>query len=321
MWKGGSQMTNPSSKHVLVLVLVCLMAIPGIHQASAGARIMGDWPVGVALLTNRVDVQEEDPFVEYSSTTLIFAPLLREILDNATYWAQQNMNETQHWIDLLDRDQILFLLTTHYTGKYGMNASQYAATYNTTFANPVVKYGGFYFLFRDWRDLGHPIAFLITHVDLPAGDPYVDWNCTDLQGWAAVPFEAALQTAVAWAEHAVEEIVQYFAPDIYHSLTRRFDYAYEHKYGMTAHRYSHAYNTTFFEPIVAYHGYYFRFRDGVPCVAGTPALPNGNGLFVLLAVSIGLALLTVTVAGLLRRHPHLTQQEPQEKPRTSTETH
>jgi hypothetical protein len=218
------------------------------------------------------------------------------------------MNETQHWLQTdFDRDLVFWLLAAHYVDKYGMNASEYATAHNTTFANPVVKYLELYFLFLEYRDLGHVIPYLITHVHLQTEDPYVDWNCSDLEGPAAAPLGEALETAVAWAERGVEEIVHYFDADIYHSLTRRFDYAYEHKYGLDAFTYYRAYNTIFFEPVVAYDDHYFRFRKGMPDAATPPTLPHWTTLFILLVVSLGLGLLTITVADFLRLRPRLAQ--------------
>jgi len=283
-----------------LIFIICFLLVSGTNAIPVRSDTSKDWPQPFLVITKRVTVAHDDPYIELLNEALSSMPILQLILDNATYWAQQNMNETQHWgISYDDMELIFAFLNAKYVDKFGLNASQYAAIYGTTFTNPIVKYAGFYFAIIDGRAMGHVLPMLITQVYPQEEDAYVDWNCTCFGGRITTPLETALDTAVNWSQYGINEIVHYFNSDIYHDLKYAFEWAYNDKYGMHWHEYYLLHNTTVYGPTLSYKGYYFEFTSGMP-----EAIAPNSQLITLLIISsvigFGLVLLGLTLINFRR---------------------
>jgi hypothetical protein len=246
----------------------------------------------------------EDHFVTLNDTTYAEIPVLRNMLENATYWARRNMNQTHHWIMGEDLYQILVTLNEAYQSKYGMNASHYAEVHNTTISDPVVAYEEFHFAIA--RPIGTPM--IIRHHFLEESDPYLNWNGSVLEGIPAL--QDALEFAVAWADHNVHELLYYFEGSVFDNLTRSLDIASHDQYGMSWYYVVEAFNSSIIDPVVEYRGYFFSFSSVFP--GGTPP-PLQTLLIVTVTLLVGFGLLGLTVLNWRRVHSDLTKAESNEE--------
>jgi len=259
-------------------------------------------PVGTARVVQRVILAPNDPFVVLEAEALATAPTLQYILDNATYWARANLNETYHWIiGNATYYQIKATLDQAYISKYGMTAFEYGQTHNVTFKVPVVSYAEFNFTIS--QPLG--ILLIVQREYLGEGDPRLEWNGSILESIA--PLKHVLDVAVAWTQYHVYALFYYLdSLETRETIFAGFRDANEAKYGMQNwYQVALAHNSTQLDPVVAYAGYYFSFSFALP------ENPPSSSLWLILvigaAAAAGLVLLTVTLFNWRRLRLELTR--------------
>jgi hypothetical protein len=266
----------------------------GIQPAFVIARGLDEFPPpGFEIVVHRVVLQPEEPSIRIENATLTGLPVLKEILDEAVFWAQKSMNHTQHWVLGEQHSQILELLNQLYIDKYGMTSYQYAETYNTTFSGPVVDYGIYFFA------LAQPEgpAMIIHKVSLQETDPYLDWNNTLLE--SILGLKQALDTAMAWAQYNVSKILYHFEDrDAFETIPNALEQASHDKYGMPWYDVAQAHNSTLYDPVVAYGGYYFSFGWAFP--EEPPILFPGLIVLTVTIVLIGIIILSITLLNFRR---------------------
>jgi hypothetical protein len=243
-------------------------------------------PYGIERVVRRVVLNAEDHFILLDEETYDMAPALQLILDNATYWARRNMNETHHWLGEGELDQIISILKEAYLEKYGMNASSYSELYNTTISDPVVEYEEFHFTIA--RYTGVPM--IITHLQLGENDLYLNWTGSYL---ADIPdLQDALEYALAWANYSVDKILYRFEPEVYGNIHRAFDLTSSRQLGGLWIDVVGFENSTLLYPIVVYKGHFFSFCSVFP---GNTPPPLPVIIIVFVAVFVGFGLLGITV--------------------------
>ena len=283
-----------------IFVLLVILSITSFTYPILAKNSQVFPPPGFDRIVSRVELTAEDHFVTLDERTYDEIPALRSMLENATYWARQNMNQTRHWIMGEDLYQILVTLTDAYQAKYGMNASHYAEVHNTTISDPVVAYEEFYFAIA--RPLGSPM--IVRHHLLEAGDPRLNWNGSVLEG---IPeLQDALEFAVAWADHDVHELLYDFEGSVFDNLTRSLDIASHDQYGMSWNDVVETFNSSIIDPVVEYRGYFFSFSWAFP---GSTPPPIPTLLIVTVALLVGFGLLGVTVLNWRRVRSDLTKAE------------
>lgn len=266
-----------------------------LFSVSFQSQVIHNWdsetfpPYGVEKVVRRVVLKPEDHFVVLEANVYDAVPALQLILDNATYWAIRNINETHHWMGLDEFFQIHAVLDEAYETKYGMNASSYAELYNTTIFYPVVQYDEFYYTIE--RPTG--ARMIITHLQLGENDPYLNWTGSYL---ADIPdLQDALEYALAWANYSVDKILYRFEPEVHVNITRAFDLTSSQQLGGLWIDVIGFENSTLRYPIVAYKGHFFSFCSIFP--ENTPP-PLPVIIIVFIAVFVGFGLLGITLLNL-----------------------
>lgn len=257
-------------------------------------------PPGFEIDIHRIELQPNEPFVELENSSFTRAPVLEEILNDAVYWAQRNMNQTQHWVPGEQLAIIFDIFNSAYIDKYGMTASQYAEAHNISRSDPVVKHSACFFA------ITQPVGskMIIWHVELGETDPFVEWNDSVLE--SIQPLKEALDTAKAWAQHGVDEILYHFRT-AFEQIQRAFSQAYEEKYGMDWYPVAKAHNSTFaYGPVVRYEGDDFMFGWSF-AESNLPPLPWVSLVIVIGVISIGFVLLGVTLVNVRRLRSELKQ--------------
>ncbi len=276
------------------------MGIPKSWESSG-------YPPGIPLMTRRVTLQPEDPYIVWAESTLNETPSLHQVLEDATFFAQRNVNESQHWILFGVISQAEQNVTQAYVSKYGMDSFQYAETYHTTYAEPVIAFGELYFaIYFDIDDAvgGFGGSMIIRCVQPEENDAYVQWNETPLGSDSTL--KIALENAVGRLLLGVQEINYFFNWSIKDSIIEALYQAYQDKYGMDWWKYYKTYNSTLYDPVVAYDEYYFSFSWAYPDDSDIPS-PWTTILIVAGLVAVGFTLMSITIVGFRRLRAELNQ--------------
>lgn len=279
----------PKKWFQVLIFLLLITASFGFHKGFVASGRLSEFPPpGFEINLHRVILQPADPYVEMQNASLNGLPVLKDILDEAVFWAKKNMNHTQYWVSGEQLSQILVLLNELYVDKYGLTFLQYAEIYNTTFSGPVVDYGIYFFA------LAQPEgpAMIIHKVTLQETDPYLDWNNTLLE--SILGLKQALDTAMTWAQYNVSKILYHFEdPDDFETIRNALEQASHDKYGMSWYNVAQAHNSTLYDPVVAYGGYYFSFCWAFP--EESPILFPWLIVLTVTIVLIGIIILSVTL--------------------------